>query len=477
MKKENGTSISRRTFITTSGAALAGTMLTSPAKGMFQKEPFQGKKRVALVGTGIRGISYWGKKLLENYGDVVEFVGLCDINPGRLAFAKEYIGTDCPTFTNFDKMMKKIDMDLLMVITVDSTHDEFIIKALQQGVEVATEKPMTTDEVKCQNILDADRKSDKSIFMGFNYRYGTLPTKIKEALIQNKVGKLTSVDFNWYLNVYHGASYFRRWHGLRDKGGTLLLHKAAHHFDLLNWFLNSEPVEVHAYGALEHYGKNNAFRGQKCRGCEHKEKCKFFWDITSNERYMNLYVANEEYDGYIRDNCLWREEIDIFDKMAVQIKYANDIQVSYSLTTYSPFEGFRIAFNGMEGRMESWEGIPWLEEEQEDQTKIYEKEMDQSHVTKENKYHEITIHKNFEEYEQVKIPYLRSGHWGGDKIMHDLLFRGEKTDEVLHHQADSRDGAMACLIGIAARKSIDEKRIVKIEELTDLVPKVNRWDT
>jgi len=53
--------------------------------------------------------------------------------------------------------------------------------------------------------------------------------------------------------------------------------------------------------------------------------------------------------------------------MAVQIKYANDVQVSYSLTTYSPFEGFRIAFNGMAGRMESWEGIPWREVKAEDQ--------------------------------------------------------------------------------------------------------------
>ena len=42
------------------------------------------------------------------------------------------------------------------------------------------------------------------------------------------------------------------------------------------------------------------------------------------------------------------------------------------------------------------------------------------------------------------------------------------------HAAGSRDGAMACLIGIAARKSIDEGRTVKIEELTDLIPSVNR---
>jgi len=84
---------------------------------------------------------------------------------------------------------------------------------------------------------------------------------------------------------------------------------------------------------LEYYGANNSFRGDHCRGCPRKTKCKFFWDITKNDHLMNLYVANEHHDGYIRDNCVWRKEIDIYDKMAVQIRYANNVTVSYSLTT------------------------------------------------------------------------------------------------------------------------------------------------
>jgi len=63
--------------------------------------------------------------------------------------------------------------------------------------------------------------------------------KEKEQLAKQPIGKLTSVDFHWYLNTYHGADYFRRWHGERDKSGTLLVHKATHHFDLLNWLIDS----------------------------------------------------------------------------------------------------------------------------------------------------------------------------------------------------------------------------------------------
>src|SRR5690606_4274323 len=260
----------------------------------------------------------------EQYPELLEFVGLCDINKGRLAFAKEYIGANCPTFVDFEKMMRQTKPDLLIVTTVDSTHHEFIVKGLEMGSDVLTEKPLTTDEIKCQQIIDAEKRSNRNLIVGFNYHWTPYTTKIKELLAKNSIGKITSVDFHWYLNTYHGASYFRRWHGLMDKGGSLWVHKASHHFDLINWWLDSEPEEVFAYGALEHYGHNGPFRGKNCRSCEHKSNCEYYWDITKSERDMELYVKNEKYDGYVRDNCLFREEIDIYDKMSAQVRYMNN---------------------------------------------------------------------------------------------------------------------------------------------------------
>lgn len=463
--------MNRRKFISTSGTALAASVIALPQNRLFAQSKNGGKKiRVGLVGTGIRGITNWGRALLEEHGDILEFVALSDINPGRLNFGKAYIGAECPLFTNFDEMLETVPMDYLIVTTVDSTHHQFIVKGLNKGLTVITEKPMTTDEFKCQEILDAERTSTGKLIVAMNYRYGTLMTELKEALVKNEIGKMTSMDFHWYLNTYHGASYFRRWHGLREKGGTLLLHKAAHHFDLINWFIGSEPVEVTAYGELEHYGKNNEFRGENCRNCDFTDKCKFYWDITKDKRYMDLYVANEGHDGYIRDNCLWREEIDIFDKMAVQIKYANNVQVSYSLTTYSPYEGFRMAFNGMDGRLETWEGLPWREKELADQEALHAAEMSQSTETDNRRNYEIIKSTTWGESEVRKYKIARQGHWGGDKIMKNFIFRGISPEKDYGQGADSRQGAMSVLVGIAARKSIDEGRPVKIAELTDLVP-------
>nr|MBX2817616.1 Gfo/Idh/MocA family oxidoreductase [Saprospiraceae bacterium] len=419
-------------------------------------------------------ISFWGKNLVDRYSDLIEFVGLADRNEGRLALASQHMGVNCPVFTDFDKMMRTVSPDLLIVTTMDSTHHEFIIKGLEAGIEVITEKPLTTDEVKCQAIIDAEADAAHPIIVGFNYRWSPHATKIKELLVEKEVGDLVSVDFQWFLNVYHGASYFRRWHGEMDKGGSLWVHKATHHFDLLNWWLDSDPVEVSAYGSLDHYGHNNPFRGANCRNCAHTDKCDFHWDITKSEHMMKLYVENEKYDGYIRDNCLWREDIDIYDKMSAQIKYANGVLVNYSLTTYSPYEGYRIAFNGMQGRLESWEDIPWRQQERINQAELHAKEMNQNLDEKFQDYHEIMVMKNFADYDMIKVPKSAGGHGGGDVRLQDRIFRNQGSPDPLKHTAGSRDGAMSILIGIAARKSIQTKQPVRIADLTTLEPSAVR---
>ncbi|MCA9733289.1 MAG: Gfo/Idh/MocA family oxidoreductase [Deferribacteres bacterium] len=460
--------MNRREFIATTGLA-TGALAVSPSS-LFANNLKGTKMRLALVGTGIRGTGMWGRSVVQEFSDLVEFVGLCDVNPGRLEYAKKYMGVNCPVYTDFDKMMKEVKPDRVIVTTVDATHNEFIIKALKMGADVMTEKPMTTDEFKCQAILDAERESGKKVIVTFNYRYSPYMTKVKELLQSKRIGDIVSVDFHWYLNVYHGASYFRRWHGLRDKSGTLLVHKATHHFDLLNWWLDSEPEQVYAWGDLEFYGKNHDFRGQKCRGCEYVDKCKFYWDITQDKRLMDLYVANEQHDGYIRDKCLWRNEIDIYDKMAAQIKYANNVFTSYSLTTYSPYEGWRIAFNGTKGRIDAWEDVPWESDIKLNQSELHAQDMNQDLKEEAKSYDLIMVSDNFKSYTPVKVPKPTGGHGGGDERLRDHIFRNPEKPDPFRHAAGTRDGSMSILIGIAARNSIESGKPVKIGDLTDLKP-------
>ncbi len=464
---ESSRPLSRRDFVKAGGGTLAAGVVLGPSalEGSVPTDlprplqrrpvpPRQTPMRVALVGTGIRGTSMWGRDVVQDYPDAVEFVGLCDINPGRLEHGRQYIGVDCPTFTDFEVMIRETRPEAVIVTTVDSTHHEQIVRGMELGCDIITEKPLTTDEVTCQAILDAQVRTGKNVTVTFNYRYSPHRQRMKELLMEDRIGRVTSVDFHWYLDIYHGAAYFRRWHGKERFSGTLFVHKATHHFDLLNWWLDSEPDEVFAYGALEFYGNNNAFRHTNCRGCPYQDRCEFYWDITRDERLMRLYVDHEHHDGYLRDGCVWSEDIDIYDKMAAQIRYANGVQVSYSCTTYSPYEGYRIAFNGTEGRMEAWikERQPWEAEA----------------------YDEIRVTDNFGETELIQIPHGGGGHGGGDTRLRDRIFVDPDAPDPWQQAAGVRDGAMSILLGVAARESVKRGEPVKIGSLTSLEPQAVR---
>lgn len=459
----------RRNFVKKAGLVTAGSIAMPWSAEAFNR-PI--KKRIVMVGTGIRGTDFWGSAVYSNYNEYVQFVGLCDTNEGRVKFAQKAMGVNCPVFTDFSKMLRETRPEWVIVTTRDDQHDLQIVESLEFGCNVITEKPMTTDEVKCHRILEAEKRTGKKVIVGFNYRYMPHATRLKELIMANRVGDITSIDFNWYLNTYHGADYFRRWHAYTRYGGSLWVHKATHHFDLLNWWLNSDPVEVMAYGSLEHYGKNGSFRGKSCRSCTHKTNCKFYWDMTKIPKLMALYAANEEYDGYIRDSCVFREDIDIWDKMSAQVKYANGVIVNYSLTTYSPFEGWRIAFNGKNGRIDTWHDIPWQSGllESISQEERHAIEMSQT-GQKPDGFEEIIISDNFKRgYESIKLPKYATGHGGGDKRMQDFIFKNPDAPDPLKLQAGTRDGAFSIIIGIAARKSIAENRPVKVSEILDIKP-------
>ena len=400
-----------------------------------------GKRRVAVIGTGHRGAGTWGRDLLGTCGDVVDLVGLCDSNALRLRRAREAIGVDCPAFTDLGAMLGASRPDTLVVCTRDSVHDDHIVAALEAGVDVITEKPMATTAEKCARILEAERRTGRRVDVAFNYRFAPTARAVKQLLRAGTVGDVASADFHWYLDVQHGTDYFRRWHAERASSGSLFVHKATHHFDLLNWYLESDPDEVFARGALVHFGRNGPFRGTRCRGCAHAGRCDYHIDIGAKPWLEMLYEAPSAEDGYFRDACVFREEIDIFDTMSAAIRYRNGVQVSYSLNTFMPIEGYDLVFNGHRGRIEIHhrERQPWPSPAHD----------------------EIVVMRNFGAAERISVAHEPGGHFGGDVALQKMLF-GLTAGDPLGQRAGARAGALSVLCGVAAVESADQGRPVAV---------------
>jgi predicted dehydrogenase len=404
----------------------------------------QKRRRFALVGTGHRGSTMWGRDLMRGWRDSLELVALCDINPLRAERSRNIIGTNAPIFTSVEATMATAKPELVIVTTRDSTHDDIIVAALEGGADVITEKPMTTTAEKIRRIRDAEKRTGRSVSVSFNYRFAPTAARLKRLLLDRAIGTLTSVDFHWYLDTKHGADYFRRWHAYVENSGSLFVHKATHHFDLLNWYIGSDPRSVSAFGVQRNYGPNGPFRGPRCRDCPHAGECNFYWDMSADPLLEALYEDPSELDGYVRDACVYREDIDIFDTMSATIRYDNDVLVSYSLNTFMPVEGNTICFNGTEGRIE---------------TRLYERQPFE--VPAED---EILVIRNFGKgVERIPVPHAAGGHFGGDDRMRNLIFHG--GDDPLGQRAGSRAGAMSVMVGVAALQSSRTGKMVDIAEL------------
>ena len=423
------------------------------------------KKKYVQVGTGGRARMFYNS-LFKDYSDTSELLAICDINQTRMDYTNKVISENygaapLPTYKSdkFEKMIKNHKPDVVIVTTIDRTHHKYIIKAMEMGCDVISEKPMTTDEVKCQQIIDTINKTKKNLRVTFNYRYSPQNTKIRELIMNDTIGKINSVHFEWLLNIVHGADYFRRWHRDKRNSGGLLVHKSTHHFDLVNFWLDTQPKTVFAFGDLMFYGRENAEnRGEtefyyRTQGSKKAENDPFALHLQDSKELNGLYLSAEKDDGYLRDQSVFGHGISIEDTMSVLVKYKNNALLSYSLNAYMPWEGYRVCFNGDKGRIE------------------YEVR-EQSYVNAGGTYGEegavkfksIKVYPMFEKSYDVEVDEGKGGHGGGDVVLLEDIF-GNPPEDIYKRAATYYDGAMSILTGIAANKSIASGLPVNVEDL------------
>jgi predicted dehydrogenase len=306
---------------------------------------------------------------------------------------------------------------------------------------------MTVDEHKAQAILDAIKRTGKSLRVTFNYRYSPMNTKIRELIMDNTIGDIFSVHFEWLLNTKHGADYYRRWHRNKANSGGLLVHKSTHHFDLVNFWLGAHPETVFAFGELNFYGKQNAERRgvqdfyYRAHGSEAAKNDPFALDLETNPQLKALYLDAEGDSGYLRDRSVFGDDISIEDTMGVLVKYNTNAILSYSLNSYMPWEGYNVNFNGSKGRI---------------QYSVTEQSYVNAGGDKANegatRSHSIMVYPLFDEPYAVEVEMIKGGHGGGDKVMLNDIFGSPEPDR-FKRAASHVDGAMSILTGSAANKS------------------------
>lgn len=431
------------------------------------------RKKYVAVGTGGR-IPMFIDPLVRDYNDVAELVGLCDSSLIRAKYhgdrlQEEYGYQEVPLYSadDFERMIEETKPHTVIVCTMDSTHHEYIIKALDLGCDVVTEKPLTTDAEKCRDIFAAVERNSGKVRVSFNYRWSPGVSKVRELIQNGTIGNVKHVNLEYQLNTSHGADYFRRWHATKGCSGGLLVHKSTHHFDLVNWWIDAIPEEIFAFGSLEFYGKENALaRGdQKLTEYDRYTDARSEGDpfqLKMEGKAAGLYIAAEEESGYIRDKNVFREGIDIEDTMSLLVKYRTGVVLTYSLVAYSPQEGFKVSFTGDRGRIEYQEmHASHIIVGQSDKELAAEQSGHGMH---------LRVIPHFGTGYDVEILKAEGGHGGGDPLIQEQIFSANPPSDPLGRSAGHEQGAASILIGVAGNKSIATGLPVKTADLCEVGP-------
>ena len=431
--------------------------------------------KYAIVGVGSRSYLYSGA-LLSTFKDRHRLVAVCDLNAARMElanrrFAEKYKASALPMYppSGFERMISENKVDTVIVTSMDRTHHEYIARAMNAGCDVISEKPMTVDVEKARVILEAIDKTGRSLRVTFNYRYSPRNSAVKELLMKGAIGKVKSVHFEWLLDTKHGADYFRRWHRDKKNSGGLMVHKATHHFDLVNWWLDSSPELVFGLGGLVFYGRENAeARGMerfydRATGNPNAAGDPFALDLSADPQLKEMYLDAEKEDGYRRDESVFGHYISIEDDMAVLVRYKNGATMSYHLTAYSPWEGYRVMFNGTKGRLE---------------LEVIEQPYVSGAVGEARKTEDMSatigeplrllLRPHWDKPARIDIDQQSMmGHGGGDERMLRDIFVGDEKDP-LGRAADHRSGARSILTGIAANTSFQSGLPVRVDDLLSI---------
>ena len=188
--------------------------------------------KAAVIGAG-----YWGPNLIRNFLmlDEIEAVVACDLDEGRLAkMRKLFHGIE--TSTNYDGVIERPDIDIVVIATPVSTHHEIAKKALLAGKHCFIEKPMTSSVAEAEELIDIAKSKKLKLFVDHTFIYTGAVRKMKEIITSGRLGEIYYFD-SVRINL-----------GLFQHDVNVIWDLAPHDLSIMDYLLGQKALSVSATG-------------------------------------------------------------------------------------------------------------------------------------------------------------------------------------------------------------------------------------
>ncbi len=181
-----------------------------------------------MVGTG-----GWGKNHVRVLNEIGCLAAVCDKDKERLdLYSKKY---RVPGYSSLDEMVRKEKLDAVTTCTPASTHFQIAAQALAAGLHTFVEKPMTTTVEEAQDLIEAAKKANRTLTVGFIERFNPPISELKKTIAGGRLGELILLEF-------HREN--RRGENIADVG--IVKDASVHDIDTARWLFAEEPKTVFA---------------------------------------------------------------------------------------------------------------------------------------------------------------------------------------------------------------------------------------
>ena len=208
------------------------------------------KVRIGMVGMGQR-TCFHGGIIFSGCKKDVEIVAVCDNRKDRLEYGVKAYSDEfkCKVkgYLDYKEMFQKEELDGVFIATPNYIHKDIAVAALEKGIDVLCEKPMELSLKKCDEMTKAANKAKKILAFGMQMHYRARYHKVKELVQKGAIGKIAQVWCTEYRGPY---GEMKDWVWDKKLSGGAIFEKNCHHYDLLNWWVDSMPTTVYASGNI-----------------------------------------------------------------------------------------------------------------------------------------------------------------------------------------------------------------------------------
>lgn len=190
------------------------------------------KVKFAIVGCGSIGKRHIA---VLDADPEAEVIAICDLDTKKATELSNLYG-GIKVYSDYSLMLKEIDADVVNVVTPHHLHAQMSIDALNNGFNVLVEKPMALTAKDCASMNEAAKKSNLNLWVVKQNRYNVPIRLAKEALENNRLGKVFMVKCDILWNRYQGYYDESPWRGKKKFEGGALYTQASHFIDLLVWW-------------------------------------------------------------------------------------------------------------------------------------------------------------------------------------------------------------------------------------------------